>query len=378
MIQTSPLFPDAFIDTPATEGIKYAGSKLKLLPYILQLASKVPASTVLDGFTGTTRAAQAFAQRGYRVIANDIAVWSKIFGDCYLGNRKPRQAYEELIHHLNSLPPVDGWFSKRYGGQPNGGSAVQADGLKKPFQIHNTRKLDAIREEIDRLNLPMVEKAVALTSLILALDEVDNTMGHFASYLNEWSPRSNKEMILQVPQVITNTKEHQVFQGDIFDIIKSTSADLAYYDPPYGSNNDKMPPSRVRYASYYHIWTTVCLNDKPKLFGKAKRRVDSSDTLASSVFEDFRQNGSKVFIVVEAIERLLRESQTPWIILSYSSGGRATAAELYDVISNSGNILETVEVDYKRNVMAGMRWTNEWVKDAAEPNREFLFLIEKK
>ena len=29
------------------------------------------------------------------------------------------------------------------------------------------------------------------------------------------------------------------------------------------------------------------------------------------------------------------------------------------------------------NVMAGMRWTNEWVNDAELPNKEFLFLIEK-
>jgi len=28
--------------------------------------------------------------------------------------------------------------------------------------------------------------------------------------------------------------------------------------------------------------------------------------------------------------------------------------------------------------MAGMRWTNEWVNEAEAPNKEFLFLIEKK
>jgi len=53
------------IDAPPTEGVKYAGSKLKLLPSILQLARRVNAKTVLDGFSGTTRVAQAFAKRGY-------------------------------------------------------------------------------------------------------------------------------------------------------------------------------------------------------------------------------------------------------------------------------------------------------------------------
>ena len=152
---------------------------------------------------------------------------------------------------------------------------------------------------------------------------------------------------------------------------------MAYFDPPYGSNNEKMPPSRVRYAAYYHLWTTLCLNDKPPIFGKAGRRDDSSDTVAGSVFEDFRRNAAGRFIVVDAIERMLRAARVKHIILSYSSGGRATAEELHEVISSVGHVVEVLEIDYRRNVMAGMRWTNEWVSDAETPNTEFLFLIEK-
>src|SRR4051812_13290441 len=99
-----------------TEGIKYAGSKLKLLPHILGLAARVEPRTVFDGFSGTTRVSQAFAQCGYRVIANDIAVWSKVFGDCYLLSPHPALHYENLIDHLNSLPGKHGWFTEHYAG----------------------------------------------------------------------------------------------------------------------------------------------------------------------------------------------------------------------------------------------------------------------
>jgi adenine-specific DNA-methyltransferase len=333
--------------------------------------------TVLDGFAGTTRVSQALAQAGHRVIANDISSWSKVFGTCYLLNPHPPEFYQPMIDHLNAVPGKDGWFTEHYGGEPNGGRSAGKDNLKKPWQKHNTRRLDAIRDEIDRLPVSDVAKSVLLTSLILAMDEADSTLGHFASYLNDWSPRSYRKIHLRVPRLIPKLEAHAVHQGDIFDLMPKIEADLAYFDPPYGSNNEKMPPSRVRYAAYYHLWTSICLNDQPELFGKANRRVDTSDTVANSVFEDFRRNATGRFIVVDAIARLLRSTRARHIILSYSSGGRATAEELNEVISSAGQLVEAIEVDYRKNVMAGMRWTNEWVTEAEAPNKEFLFLIEK-
>lgn len=370
------LFGDYLVDAPSTEGIKYAGSKLKLLAEILRLVKRTGARFVLDGFAGTTRVSQALAKHGHRVACNDIAVWSETFARCYLQNRYPREHYVKLIEHLNAQTPRDGWFTQHYGASPN--EKAKGNGaLKKPWQVHNTRKLDAIREEIESLRLSPIEKAVALTSLILALDRVDSTLGHFVSYLKDWSPRSFNELQLEVPQLFAATEDHQVTRQDVFSLAQST-VDLAYYDPPYGSNNEKMPPSRVRYASYYHLWTTVILNDQPELFGKALRRKDTSDTVACSVFEEFRRDPiTNRFIAVEAIARLIRSTRAPWILLSYSSGGRATAKELTEVLQEHGTVVEVVELDYKRNVMAGMKWTNEWIRGSEDPNREFLFLLEK-
>ena len=371
------LFPDMVADVPSTQGIKYAGSKLKLLTYILDLVRQTGAKTVLDGFSGSTRVSQAFAKSGYKVICNDIAVWSEIFARCYLQNQRPESDYAALIRCLNEVSPKDGWFTEHYGGEPNDGNAIQPDGLKKPWQIHNTRKLDGIREEIDRLSLSPTEQAVALTSLILALDRVDNTIGHFVSYLNAWSPRSYNDLVLQVPQVFVAHQKNEVVRGDVFEIC-SRDADLAYFDPPYGSNNEKMPPSRVRYAAYYHVWTTVCLNDFPELFGKAKRRIDTSDKVASSVFEEFKRNHlTGRFLAVEALERLIRSTAARWVILSYSSGGRGTAEEINQVLSENGKVVDVIKVDYKRNVMAGMKWTHEWLRETESRNYEFLFLIDK-
>ena len=369
--------PKSARHTPPTEGIKYAGSKLKLLPHILSLVEKTDSKLVLDGFSGTTRVSQALAQRGHRVVSNDISVWSKTLGLCYLKNQKPGKYFKDIFAHLNNLQPIDGWFSRHYGGIPNNQSSIGDDGLKKPFQVHNTRKLDAIRNEIENLNLDEIDKSVLLTSLILALDKVDSTIGHHASYLNKWSARSYKKLELKMPLFIEDKQDHRVIKDDIFSSIDNVEVDLAYFDPPYGSNNEKMPPSRVRYAAYYHLWTSVILNDRAPLFGKAKRRSDSSDRVAASVFEEFRESKPGEFIAVKAIEELLSRTKARFIILSYSSGGRATAESLFEILENSGNILEFAKFDYKRNVMASMRWTNDWVEKKEKSNQEYLFLIEK-
>ena len=373
----TPYKDKVVLSAPETEGIKYAGSKQKLLPYILSLAKKVKPKVVLDGFAGSTRVSQAFAKTGHTVIANDISVWSETFLQCYLLNEYSPTHYQPMIKHLNNLPPVHGWFSEHYGGDSRTHNSVSSDGLKKPWQLHNTKRLDAIRHEIECMGISQIERAVLLTSLIHALDEVDSTLGHFASYLNDWSPRSFKPLELQIPRLLEKKAVHQVHRKNIFELLPEIEVDLAYFDPPYGSNNEKMPPSRVRYSAYYHLWTTICLNDQPQTFGKAKRRSDTSDTISPSIFEEFRRNEQGKLIAVDAISQAIMQVKAKHILLSYSSGGRATAEELQEVIAKTGRLLEVMEIDHKRNVMAGMRWTNQWIKDAESPNLEFLFLVEK-
>ena len=375
---TFDLLGDVLEREPETQGIKYAGAKTKLIGPIIDLISSVRPKRVFDGFAGTTRVSQALARTGYEVVSNDKAIWSKTFAECYLNPKRPTEHYQRIIDCLNSVSPTHGWFSDHYGGhvgvcQTSRGS----DGLKKPFQMRNANKLDAIRDHIDRMELEDDEKHVALTSLILALERVDSTLGHYVSYLNEWSPRSHKAMRLELPRIVRSDMHHEVYNADTVELTSSIDADLAYFDPPYGSNNEKMPPSRVRYESYYHLWKTIILNDQPPVFGAACRRADSSDTIAGSAFEELRKGPSGRFIVVETIERLIQKTQIPYIVLSYSSGGRATADELTDILSDNGDVIDLVKISHKKNVMAHMKWTNDWLRDAETDNLEYLFLLKK-
>lgn len=362
--QTS-LFDD--LQVPQTEGIKYVGSKLKILPHIIQIINGLKIRTALDAFSGTTRVAQAFSQLGFDTSANDIAEYSEIFGHCYLLSTKPNEFYQKFIDELNSLKGTFGWFSQHYGGENEAG--------KRPFQLKNTMKLDAIRDKIDEFDLNFTDKAVLLTSLILALDCVDNTLGHYASYLSGWCKRSYNDLFLRLPRRFTPKTQNRVIKSDAFKAI-TNFYDLVYFDPPYGSNNEKMPPSRVRYKAYYHFYKSVILNDKPRVFGKANRREDSRDTAFPCIFEEFKRDESNKFIAMRAIERLIANTNAHYILLSYSSGGRASKQELQEIISLNGRLLDAREIDYKKNVMRAMRWSYEWVNDD-NTHKEYLFLLER-
>lgn len=355
-----------------TQGIKYAGSKLKIIPYILETIKDLEIKSVLDGFSGSTRVSQALAQAGYDVTSSDIADWSEVSAKCFLLHDKDKEYYQKILDELNSLKGYNGWFTKHYGGD-------EEMEVKMPFQKKNTRKLDAIRDRIDELKLNDIDKAVVLTSLLFALDAVDSTLGHFVSYLSKWSARSYNDLFLKLPNLNKTTGKHTVIKDDIYKVVEENSFDLAYFDPPYGSNNEKMPPSRVRYASYYHIWTTVIRNDKPKLFGKVNRREDSRDLIAGSVFEEYRKNDNGNFIAMEAIRTLIQKTNAKYVMLSYSSGGRATKKELETILNETGKVLKIIEIDYKKNIMASMRWTNEWLNASNEndAHKEYLFLMEK-
>ncbi len=362
-----------------TESVKYAGSKAKIIKYLIPEISNLNQVSILDGFAGSTRVSQALSQINMNVTLNDHSILSKTFGSCYLLSDNSNKLYENQISYLNSLSGSYGWFSKNYGGEFNLGNARDINGMSKPWQLHNTLKLDSIRIEIDKIAEDELNKCVLLTSLIMALDSVDNTLGHYAGYLSKWSTRSSNTMILRKPNVPIRSSNqiHQVYSNDIFDILNEYEFDICYFDPPYGSGNKKMPSSRIRYDAYYHIWKSIILNDKPKLFGKVGRREDSKDKVSYSKFEDFRKNSNGTFKSIEAISDMINKAKCKYVVLSYSNGGCATLETLLDILNSNGHIEKIIKINHAKNIMASMIYTGKWVNEFEDEHQEYIFILKK-
>lgn len=346
-----------------TQGIRYCGAKTKLIPQILSLVPS-DCKTILDAFSGTTRVSQGFKLSGYSVDCNDLAEYSKVFGEAYIANNESFDSFRIINTIELTARLIDDWFTKTYGGQPG------VD-VKKPFQSHNMRKLDGVLAEINRIRVSDIEKSLLLTSIILGLDKVDNTLGHHAAYLRNWSKRSYDTFRFQKVKTISGSGEYNVFQQDVATIKKDYC--LTYIDPPYGTNRVTNMTSRVRYNSYYHIWNTICKNDQPALFGVNNRRADSSDKFpgALSVFESTDYDA-----VLNAIKQLCENLSTKYIIFSYSNKSKVTIKDLTEYFSSKFTLLNTLIIPHKENVQKILTGNKEYMGDIGE-NLEYLFLIKK-
>jgi adenine-specific DNA-methyltransferase len=361
----------AVFDDFDTEGIRYSGSKRTIIKRIHEVVSSLDISSSLDAFTGTTRVAQYFKKRGFDVHANDLAPYSEALSRCYIESSPAvGVAVRDKIRYLNALPPVAGYFTQHYGGEDDGsGNVKSSDGKKKPFLVKNTMRLDAVRDEIDRVADGESERAVLLVSLINALDRVENTLGHQVAYLSKWAPRCHQDLLLVEPTLIEGNRKYTTTTTDAKRI--KGSFDLAYFDPPYNTNNKHTPTTRVRYASYYHFWTTVVKNDQPTVVGAANRRYDcSSDTLPGciSAYESTNYD-----TVLREVRELVCSVDARYLLFSYSNKGKLNKQDLLDTLSARGSV-SLQEFSHKENVQKKLTMNKLWLGDSA-PNYEYLFLV---
>jgi adenine-specific DNA-methyltransferase len=334
--------------------IKYIGSKRTLVPRILAYAKAIRertgAGSFLDAFTGTTRVAQALKRAHFRVTANDLASYSEVLATAYIEadaneHRGPLTAAK--IGHLNALPGRDGYFTQTF--------CVDS----RYFQPGNGRRIDAIREEIDRISDDRVERAILLTSLLEAADRVDSTTGLQMAYLKDWSPRSFNAMELRMPLLIPGAGVALRQDANAL-VAQMAPVDIAYLDPPYNQHS---------YFSNYHIWETLVRDDSPESYGVARKRIDCRVTKS-----DYNAKGRSW----AAFESLVRKIPAKHLIVSFSNEGYFAHDDLVALLESRFGEVEAVPVDFRRYVGAQIGIHNSKGEKVGRvshlTNQEFLFV----
>lgn len=333
--------------------IKYLGSKRTLVPHIISLVQRLPdVRRVCDLFTGTTRVAQALKRHDYRVVANDLATYSYQMALAFIETDAHQLDYLKLqrwIDHLSALPGVDGYVTKTF--------CEDA----RFFHPKNGMRIDAIREGIDQLDATPHERAILLTSLMLAADRVDSTTGLQMAYLKSWAPRAHNDLDLRLPDLLPGIGE--AYQEDAVAFVErggTRDVDLTYVDPPYNQHS---------YFGNYHIWETLMRNDAPETYGVARKRIDTRDN--RSAF-----NSKRAF--TEAFERTILGIESPYLLVSFNDEGYITAAEIERLLGEKGHVAR-IDVDFRRYVGARIGIHNPAGEKVGRVshvrNTEHLFLV---
>lgn len=334
--------------------IKYLGSKRTMVPQILALMRDLPVERVCDLFTGTTRVAQACKRAGMYVVANDLASYSQVFGEAYIAADADSMDTDKLqawLRHLNALPGEPGYFTKTF--------CEDA----RYFQPKNGARIDAIRAEIDVLPTNGHERAVLLTSLILAADKVDSTTGLQMAYLKQWAPRAHNDMVLKLPDLIAGPGE--AYRHDALAFVTdggTRDVDLTYIDPPYNQHS---------YAGNYHVWETLVRNDAPEAYGIARKRTD---------IRGQRNPWNSKPRFRETLGSLVSAVESRYLLVSFSNEGFLASDDLEGILAEIG-FVQRVDVDFRRYIGAQIGVHNpvgEKVgKVSHTRNVEHLFLVDR-
>jgi adenine-specific DNA-methyltransferase len=348
-----------------TYGVKYLGSKLKILPLINEVISSVSLKnkTAIDVFTGTTRVAQMLKAEGFLVTTSDLAWASEAYSSAFICNNGEIDYLQNYVDLLNSIQPEPGWITKNYC------DAEPALGTTKVQVFHpkNGMKADPARDLIETFDLTRKEKMILIASVVFALDRVDNTSGIQQSYLKDWkSKRSLDDIKFELPKQIKGPEGNHIV-GDALNIAYE-DAEIAYLDPPYSPRN---------YSSYYHIWDSVTRWDKPEVGLQTNRRVDrirnkDNDLLDQSMASPWYSRST----ALAATERLLDKLPVRYCVLSYSDEGLISFDEIKSLLTRYPRY-EIFQKKHKRYIMSSIGTGAKPLTDEEFSNTEYVFLIEK-
>lgn len=346
--------------------VKYLGSKRKLIPHIMDALgphlSKI--ETACDLMTGTTRVAQAIKGAGpIQVLANDSSTYAYVLARTFVeANRAlvDTLKLECQISDLNHLPGKGGWFVERYSREA------------QFFQESNARRIQAIRDEIDRL-YPMerdgkypLEHSILLTSLMMAADRVDNTCGVQMAYLKHWCHRSNLPITLRLPELTQGSGLASNCDATDPGYLRllNRNVDLVYIDPPYNQHS---------YRSNYHIWETLVRWDNPETYGVANKRID-----CKTVKSPFNSKPKALPAFTDMIRHF---EDVPYLLVSFSNEGYLSLDELTETLHASGRAVILHKIPHNRYIGSRIGVYNPAGEKVgtpgAEVNVEYLLLAVK-
>ena len=314
--------------------MRYIGNKTKLLPFLEESFGKYYADTsqriLCDLFAGTCTVSSYFKTKFKKVISNDIEDYSYALAKNYIVNNGPPPGHIEEIRKLNNIPPSSGRLT----------SAFTSEGTENRlfFTERNGRKIQAIREEIEKYKSDAPMYDFLLCSLLESADIVSNTTGVYGAFLKKFNSRSLQEFTLK--PYVARTGKGQALKGDANEIVAKLNGDILYLDPPYNAR---------KYSSNYHVLNCIVNFDNFKI--KINKRT-GKESVSGLTEEMNNSDYSSKRKVKRALEDLIEKSSGfETIFMSYNNEGLLSIPEVKTIFEKHGSydLLTRQHKRYKSN-----------------------------
>jgi len=305
---------------------RFLGSKVKLLPWILDNLSGLKFNTVLDAFGGTSSFSYAMKIQGKRVYYNDILRFNQIIAKAIIENdseivdknlslevmkKKPNKKYKNIIQNnffgMYFKPHEDIWLDvviqnildvkNEYKKAILLSSLFQACLIKRPFNLFHRNNLKIRTRDVER---KFGNKTTWETSF----------RKHFLKFIAEHNRA-----------IFDNNKSHKVLGGyDVLKIPVTRKFDLVYLDPPYLSKK-----SKINYLDCYHF-----LEGLSSYYNWEKRIDKKSFTKKWSSNKEIEKWLDKEKII-SLFEKMIKRYKDSIIVLSYRDDGIPSKKKIIEI-----------------------------------------------
>lgn len=320
--------------------ITYLGNKRRLLGFIDDAVNDVKKNIgkdkliLLDGFSGSGIVSRMLKRHASLLISNDMESYSHIINQCYLQN-KSMVNFKAIAFHIEKInsiknKQIDGFMQDLYA--PKNDKNIKIN-ERVFFTSANARIIDNAMNYIHKIKDESI-KPFLLAPLLSEVSIHANTAGVFKGFYKNTKTgkgqfggnaenallRIKGEININTPIFSNFECDFSVHKEDINLLVKNLDeTDIAYYDPPYNQHP---------YGSNYFMLNLVCNNKRPLAISRV-----------AGIPEDWQKSSyNKMSEAKSALDSLIKETKSKYIILSYSSDGFIDIKDILKILKKYGTV----------------------------------------
>lgn len=349
------------------------GNKRSLLHTIEDAVGRVctrlgkPKLHILDAFAGSGVVSRLFKRYAEVLISNDLELYAKVIGECYLANASAidldalRDHHRRIVAAADDLPIRDGFIRRLYA--PQRDDAIRP-GERVFYTVDNAMRIDSLRHLIG--TAPAALQPFLLAPLLSEASIHNNTSGVFKGFYKDANGvgrfgGSGGDALVRIlgriglpfPLFSRFECDVQVHQADANALVRSLpDLDLAYFDPPYNQHP---------YGSNYFMLNLIARN-------RAPREISPVSGIAQGWN---RSRYNRKLEALAALRDVVEHTPASHLLISYNSEGFISRQDLEEMLRSIGKV-GIIETQY--NAFRGSRNLR------ARPIhvKEQLFLVERK